>query len=85
MKKSINLLFCCAIVQSAIAQETSDYRVERACLNYLEGFYEGDTAKLNIRSGENKKTAAGNLCGIKISKVRFLLFLLCNIAVCYRK
>jgi hypothetical protein len=46
MKKLINLLFCCAIVQAAQAQETNDYRVERACLNYLEGFYEGDTAKL---------------------------------------
>lgn len=46
MKKLISFIYCCVIVQAALAQETSEYRVERACLNYIEGFYEGDTVKL---------------------------------------
>lgn len=41
------LLFC-LMVYFASAQETKT-KVERACLDYLEGFYEGDTSKL-IRS-----------------------------------
>ena len=44
MKKIVFLLaaFTAVIVLSAQEKE----KVERACLNYIEGFYEGDTTKL---------------------------------------
>ncbi len=48
MKKLAALLFCCVSLQVALAQDAKQ-QVERACLDYLEGFYEGDTTKL-IRS-----------------------------------
>lgn len=35
----------CLISKTTIAQETKE-KVERACLDYIEGFYEGDSAKL---------------------------------------
>ena|ERR1043166_8526979 len=44
MKKIIFLMLVCFITKISFAQEKA--KVERACLNYLEGFYEGDTAKL---------------------------------------
>jgi len=44
MKKIICVLVLFAFVQSLAAQEKE--KVEKACLNYLEGFYEGDTTKL---------------------------------------
>lgn len=44
MKKIFCFLLLCFIVRSATAQEKE--KVERACLNYIEGFYEGDTTKL---------------------------------------
>ena len=44
MKKIILLLLVCSIAKISAAQEKE--KIERACLNYLEGFYEGDTAKL---------------------------------------
>ena len=44
MKKIFCLLLLCIIVKSVTAQEKE--KIERACLNYIEGFYEGDTAKL---------------------------------------
>ncbi|MGB4844334.1 MAG: nuclear transport factor 2 family protein [Ferruginibacter sp.] len=48
MKKMITVLTCCLIVNFATAQNDKE-KIERACLDYLEGFYEGDTTKL-IRS-----------------------------------
>ena len=43
MKKLIFLLLLFSAVKLS-AQEKA--KVERACLNYIEGFYEGDTSKL---------------------------------------
>ena len=42
------IFLLCLVVKLSAAQEAKE-KVERACLDYLEGFYEGDTAKL-IRS-----------------------------------
>ena len=47
MKKIIPVLFLCMLVKFTAAQEKE--KVTRACLDYIEGFYEGDTSKL-IRS-----------------------------------
>ena len=44
MKKILFLLAASAAVNFLSAQEKE--KVERACLNYIEGFYEGDTTKL---------------------------------------
>ena len=44
MKKLIFLLLAFITVNYLSAQEKE--KVERACLNYIEGFYEGDTTKL---------------------------------------
>ena len=44
MKKLIFLLLLFSAVKFSSAQEKE--KVERACLNYIEGFYEGDTTKL---------------------------------------
>ncbi len=44
MKKILCVLILSLIISSAIAQEKE--KVERACLDYIEGFYEGDTMKL---------------------------------------
>ena len=44
MKKLIFLLLLFSSVKFGSAQEKE--KVERACLNYIEGFYEGDTTKL---------------------------------------
>ena len=44
MKKILLLLLVCAFVKTTIAQDKE--KVEKACLNYIEGFYEGDTSKL---------------------------------------
>jgi hypothetical protein len=49
MKQIIILLFFGTISFNTVAQTTDKQKVERACLDYLEGFYEGDTTKL-IRS-----------------------------------
>lgn len=46
MKKLNFLLLAFITVNYLSAQEK--VKVERACLNYIEGFYEGDTAKLII-------------------------------------
>jgi len=48
MKKMICILFLSLVVKFTIAQ-TPKEKVEKACLDYIEGFYEGDTSKL-IRS-----------------------------------
>ena len=44
MKKLIFLLLLFSVVKYSSAQEKE--KIERACLNYIEGFYEGDTTKL---------------------------------------
>ena len=44
MKKLIFLFLLFSIAKFLSAQEKE--KVERACLNYIEGFYEGDTTKL---------------------------------------
>ena len=48
MKHILCLLFCCTVGLIASSQDAKQ-QVERACLDYIEGFYEGDTSKL-IRS-----------------------------------
>lgn len=45
MKKMFLFALFCLTVHWASAQDDKA-AVERACLNYLEGFYEGDTTKL---------------------------------------
>ncbi len=49
MRTLLTILFAAIVHSSALAQATDKQKVERACLDYLEGFYEGDTTKL-IRS-----------------------------------
>ena len=44
MKKLIFLLLLFSAAKFSSGQEKE--KVERACLNYIEGFYEGDTTKL---------------------------------------
>ncbi len=44
MKKLIFFLLLFSVVKFSPAQEKE--KVEKTCLNYIEGFYEGDTAKL---------------------------------------
>ena len=44
MKKLIFLLLAFIAVNYLYAQEKE--KVEKACMNYIEGFYEGDTVKL---------------------------------------
>jgi hypothetical protein len=45
VKKITIMLLCCFIMFSTRAQDAKQ-KIERACLDYLEGFYEGDTSKL---------------------------------------
>ena len=45
MKKIIVLIVVCLVVKIGFSQDDKQ-KVERACLDYIEGFYEGDTAKL---------------------------------------
>ncbi len=45
MKKVIVLIVVCLVVKIGFSQDDKQ-KVERACLDYIEGFYEGDTAKL---------------------------------------
>jgi len=44
MKKLILILVLFSVVKFSSAQEKE--KVERACMNYIEGFYDGDTVKL---------------------------------------
>jgi len=50
MKKIVSIFLFSLFVKTTMAQATSEktdsYQVERACMDYIEGFYEGDTAKL---------------------------------------
>ncbi len=48
MKRVICIFVICLFAKSSLAQDARQ-KIERACLDYIEGFYEGDTAKL-IRS-----------------------------------
>lgn len=48
MKKIICLFLVCLFAKVSVAQDNRQ-NIERACLDYIEGFYEGDTIKL-IRS-----------------------------------
>ena len=48
MKKIIPVLCLCLLSNIVSAQDAKE-KIERACLDYIEGFYEGDTSKL-IRS-----------------------------------
>ncbi len=48
MKKIIPVFLLCLSMKFSTAQDTKE-KIERACLDYIEGFYEGDTTKL-IRS-----------------------------------
>ena len=48
MKKIVCILFFCIGGKFAVAQTTKE-QIDKACLDYIEGFYEGDTVKL-IRS-----------------------------------
>jgi hypothetical protein len=48
MKKICCIFILCLLAKLSSAQ-TDKEKIERACLDYLEGFYEGDTTKL-IRS-----------------------------------
>ncbi len=45
MKKILHVLLFCLFGNYSYAQENK-VMIERACLDYLEGFYEGDTIKL---------------------------------------
>ncbi len=45
MKKYILIASCCLYSLAGWAQTDKD-AVSKACLNYIEGFYEGDTTKL---------------------------------------
>lgn len=49
IEKAMKILLCIlfsALVLEAHAQSAEQPAIEQACLNYIEGFYEGDTAKL---------------------------------------
>ena len=46
MKRSITILLCVLAFNLSQAQTSDKAGVEKACMNYIEGFYEGDTAKL---------------------------------------
>jgi Putative lumazine-binding len=45
MKKTFSILLFLLVTTFSIAQ-TDKEKIEKACLNYIEGFYEGDTVKL---------------------------------------
>ena len=46
MKRSITILLCVLAFNLSQAQTSNKKGVEKACMNYLEGFYEGNEAKL---------------------------------------
>jgi hypothetical protein len=48
MKKIIPVMLFCLLAKFAVAQNAKE-EIEKACLDYIEGFYEGDTIKL-VRS-----------------------------------
>lgn len=46
MKKILSIFVLLLFVQLSFAQESAEKGIEKACMNYIEGFYEGDTIKL---------------------------------------
>lgn len=46
MKKIFTLALFIIAIQLTQAQTSNKEGIEKACLNYIEGFYEGDTTKL---------------------------------------
>lgn len=46
MKRTVTILLCILTFSLSQAQTTDKEGFKKACMNYLEGFYEGDTAKL---------------------------------------
>ena len=46
MKKLLAIALCVLTFSISDAQSTDKEGVEKACMNYIEGFYEGDTSKL---------------------------------------
>ena len=47
MKKNIAIFLFLLLTRFASAQDNKQ-EITKACLNYIEGFYEGDTAKLSL-------------------------------------
>ena len=47
MKTIVTFLFAILFLSPAYAQGNDESLIERAALNYIEGFYEGDTLKLH--------------------------------------
>lgn len=46
MKRVLTLILCFLAFSFMQAQTTNEEGVEKACMNYIEGFYKGDTSKL---------------------------------------
>ena len=46
MKKLVSLISLVLICQMALSQNSDIAGIKKACTNYIEGFYEGDTLKL---------------------------------------
>jgi hypothetical protein len=46
MKKILTLALCFLVLQLSQAQTTDKEGIEKACMNYIEGFYEGNASKL---------------------------------------
>lgn len=44
--KRVVIILLCILTSSIIQAQTDKEGVKKACMNYLEGFYEGDTEKL---------------------------------------
>jgi DNA phosphorothioation-dependent restriction protein DptG len=44
--KRILIFLSCALMMSQLNAQSDKEKVEHACLDYIEGFYEGDTTKL---------------------------------------
>ncbi|HEX5651784.1 MAG TPA: nuclear transport factor 2 family protein [Chitinophagaceae bacterium] len=47
--KKISLFLLLSLVLLSVSAQDAKQKIEKACLDYIEGFYEGDTSKL-IRS-----------------------------------
>ncbi|MBV1924752.1 MAG: nuclear transport factor 2 family protein [Flavobacteriaceae bacterium] len=46
MKNTITLLLCILVINLSYSQTLNEEGITKACMNYLEGFYEGDSDKL---------------------------------------
>lgn len=73
MNKIIYTLLFCYSITDAVAQQSDSAQVHRAALDYLEGFYEGDTLKLQrslspeLHKYGYYKDKTGNYGGDKMS------------------